>query len=539
MKSRNFENLKLYPHLKLTAEKFPRLLATRIIEDDRAEYFGAFLPKSGARMLLDFVNKTFRLRSCEIEIDGEFLYPCPMFYRKRCLAPCVEKICDEENYRESVELLRLFLRNEREVLKDKITLKIERLSEAFEFEKAAGWRDFLFEIEKVWKNKRWQYWLGGTVDSWEIKRENAGDTFVFLVTQRGRKILGRRAFLSEEIVCEKDWEILQRIFSEFYKVYRPKEIRFLGRLTGKEKIEKFLSNRFGEKIRIKEELETKATTGKALRQTKFELEFSRISYRDDLRTIQKSLKKIFRLKKMPEKIEAYDVAHISGTDPVAAKVLWSGGEFKSKESEVWHFEEISEPGAFTLAIEDRFARKKSAEPDLILIDGGKTQIKAALEGVRNLKMRKFKFISAVKPAGRHDRIEYFLDENLERIEIEETAAFNFLLKLRDQAHNLANQTHAVRRDTNHFYELAETLPRMSETERKLILQKTGSIKALKNADLNFLQTEFGVEKGGEIFESLQQKKSETPNRLGKLVPIRFDAPAGDAEDLQPIDRYHL
>ncbi len=97
--------LTLYPHLKITEEKFPRLLVTRVITDEKGEYFGAFLPETGVRIWLGMLNKIFRLRSCEIKIDGNFPQPCQMFYAKRCVAPCVAEICTKDEYAEYVEAL--------------------------------------------------------------------------------------------------------------------------------------------------------------------------------------------------------------------------------------------------------------------------------------------------------------------------------------------------------------------------------------------------------------------------------------------------
>src|SRR5215204_1657546 len=122
----SLSNQRLYPYLKITSEKFPRLLVTRRIEDDGAEYFGAFLPETGVRFFINFLNKLFKLRTCSIEIDGSFNVPCPQFYTKRCLAPCVKNLCDEKKYLESVEFLRLFLERRKDILNEKILEKIEK-----------------------------------------------------------------------------------------------------------------------------------------------------------------------------------------------------------------------------------------------------------------------------------------------------------------------------------------------------------------------------------------------------------------------------
>ena len=144
----------LYPHLKVTAEEFPRILATRRFEDDDAEYFGAFLPKTGVRIMMDFVNRVFRLRSCDIEIDGNFPVPCTQFYRKRCLAPCVENLCSREIYMEMAGLAKLFLSNQRGLLVRELQSRITIQAEALEFETAAEWRDILVKIENYWKIAR-------------------------------------------------------------------------------------------------------------------------------------------------------------------------------------------------------------------------------------------------------------------------------------------------------------------------------------------------------------------------------------------------
>lgn len=537
MKLDDPKNLKLYPHFKITNEKFPRLLITRKIENDKAEYFGAFLPKAGTRILLDFLNKTFQLRSCEIDIDGEFPFPCPMFYRKRCLAPCVEDICGEKEYLEMVELLRLFLRNESEILKAEITIKIEKLSENFDFEKAAKWRDFLFEIEKVWKNKRWQFWLEDAIDTWEIKTSDNKQTYIYLVTQRGRKILGKRVFYVDR--QESYSETLKNLMLGFYRIYAPKEIRVYTDFESRTQISDILSNQFGRKISVNIFKQVTPTTRKGFSRTDFEHNLSKISYQDDIKTVRKNLKKIFCLKKIPKRIEAYDAAHISGTNVVTAKIVWENNEFLYKQNEVWFFEECGEPAALKKAVKDRFTNVDNL-PDLVLIDGGKAQMKAVLEGVSDLEKRDFKIISAVKPAGKHNEISHFLNENFEKIRIPVTnSALNFLTRIRDAAHNLANQTHKIKRDTSHFYELAQTLPTFSEDERRFILQKIGSIKKLKNADFINLKKVFENELAERIFKEIQREyKSEIRNPV-KLVPIRFDAPNGEAEDLQPIDRYAL
>src|SRR4028119_2355687 len=100
---------KQYPHLKITNEPFPKVVITRRINKDGAKYFGPFLPANLARRTLDLINRTFQLRTCEIEIDGKLPRPCLEYHIKRCLGPCVRGLCAPEEYAESVRAVRQFL----------------------------------------------------------------------------------------------------------------------------------------------------------------------------------------------------------------------------------------------------------------------------------------------------------------------------------------------------------------------------------------------------------------------------------------------
>src|SRR4028119_2026263 len=133
---------KQYPHLKLTInEPFPRVMITRRIQRDGALYFGPFLPASLARRTIDLINRTFQLRTCDIEIDGKLPRPCLEYHIKRCLGPCVRGLCTPEEYAESVRDVRLFLEGKDRELADEYAGRMERASEEMRYELAAKYRD--------------------------------------------------------------------------------------------------------------------------------------------------------------------------------------------------------------------------------------------------------------------------------------------------------------------------------------------------------------------------------------------------------------
>lgn len=527
---------RLYSYLKITSENFPRLLATRKIETDGAEYFGAFLPETGVRFFINFLSKLFRLRTCTIEIDGNFNVPCPQFYAKRCLAPCVENLCDEENYSESVEFLRLFLERRKDILSEKILEKIESFAEDFDFENAAEWRDKLNAIENFWKKNEWILWLDDATDNWEIERKD-GEMFVFLVTMRGRKNMGKRVFVFENKFSDE--EVFEEILPEFYCLHAPSEIRISRDFPARKALADALSKRENRKIKIvvTTEKNQKKTIDRAIERNKHEFDLRNIKPPISTEVLQKEIRQIFKLKSAPNRIESFDVAHISGTNPVGANAVWENGKFIASEYKFWFFDETSELETLQNSVAARFSETKNL-PQLLLIDGGNSQLKATLKALENFKDRKFFIISAVKPPRAHGEISHFLTETGEKILFEnDSDAFRLLQRLRDEAHEAANSIHRTRRDFSHFYELASVLPSVKENLRREILRKFGSINNLKNASFENLKAEFELKVAETIWKDLQNYKSNGGTKIEiPIVPIRYDDPNGDAQNLQPLQK---
>ena len=522
----------LYPHFKITRETFPRVLVTRRIADDRAEYFGAFLPETGVRFMLGIINRMFKTRGCTIPIDGSFIVPCTEFYRKKCVAPCVENLCNRESYLETVNFARLFLQNNQTELDRIVAEKIERAAEALNFERAAEWRDFLTTVKNFLGDKERNYSLSDATDTYEIK-QTGGKILISLVTQRKRKNLGRRVFAFENRMNLPAQEILAQTLWQFYAFHTPKEIVVPFDFPARIFLEKILRARgAGDKFKINvlKKNNTKVTVERALKRTAFEFEQENLKPQKTLVEIQAQLRSEFDLRKTPHRIEAFDVAHISGTDFVCAKSVWAGGKFLTEEYEFWFSDARNELAVLARAVAERFQSKEIA-PDLILIDGGKSQLKAALEVLRG---RKIPIVSAVKPPQKHNEISHFLfADGAQKAFDKNSDAAQILLKLRDEAHALANYVHRTKRETAHFYEASFLLPDLTESERKSLLLNFSSLAKLKNATESELVEFLGLVKGRKIFNRL---KEPNVNFEPFIVQIRFDDPNGAAADLgRPLD----
>lgn len=443
-----------YPHLKITNEDFPRVLATRAIEDDGAEYFGAFLTKTAVRILIDYLNRRFRLRSCDIDIDGTFSLPCTQYYRRRCVAPCVAAFCSRPKYLERVVLVRLFLANDRRRFRSLIRQLIATNSDELDFEEAAVYRDILESAERHWKQPRWHLWLDDAIDTYEIEETPTGFT-VYLVTTRGRTVLGRKVFDVPREEAPTPDEALSQIIGNFYVTHLPKEIRapvdFYGR---KGLIERF-TNRFGRPAVISVGRGRGVNATRALLLGRDEHELDRAWPRASAERISARLAHIFRLGQPPRRAEAFDVAHISGTGFVSASSAWESGRYISADYRFTVSEQKTELSALANAVASRLCDPSMKTPDLLILDGGKPQLKAVTETLRRTNAMQVPLIAAVKPRGRHSSIAAFLTTDGESVRFDvDSPAHAMLQLLRDEAHDLANRVHRDYREMMPFYEKA-------------------------------------------------------------------------------------
>lgn len=521
----------LYPHLKLTTERFPRLLATRLIENDGAEYFGAFLNRTNVRILLDFLNRTFKLRSCEIEIDGSFNYPCTMHYKRRCLAPCVADLTDEEQYQEMVALVRLFLINDRPLFRSAVGKKIQTASESLEFETAAKWRDVLEKSEEFWSDERHAVWLDRASDTYSTRSTGTG-LDIFLITQRGKRVLGERVFSFEGAEPTETAKALSDVIYQFYRFHAPKEIRVEIDLPTRAELQKALSSRFGRRVpivRLKENIR-KVSTERAIHRSSAELDLRRSIVTLEPRELGIRLKKDFRLRKTPERIFAIDASHISGTSTIAAMITWENG--KLVESDYRLADGPGEPAAITNFLRSRFTGIDD-EASLLLIDGGVSQLNAAAKAALPPNVA---LIGAVKPPGAHTAISHFLTPE-GRVDYEmDLATHRFLHRLRDDIHEFANSVHRGVRDYANFYEMASIFPSLTESERRRVLAAVGSSSNAADANDDLLRSALGAQR------IKAATADQTSFRAGKaklvaplVVPTRLQDPDGAADDLIPIE----
>ncbi|HLM00235.1 MAG TPA: hypothetical protein VK400_04205, partial [Pyrinomonadaceae bacterium] len=439
-----------YPFLVLTTgERFPRLLVTRRpdLVGEKDTLYGAFLPETMVRRLIDFIGRVFRLHPCELNIDGSFDAPCPEYFLRRCLSPCVAEICGDREYRGAVEAVQLLLSGRGAELLFKIDEEIAALAEALEFERAAEARNTRRAIFEILNDSKWQMRAEDFTDVLTAGVEN-GEASVHLNTLRRGKTVGGKHFVRKpENETGDEGAAIAEFIKDFYRFYLPKRIYVSHDFAARRALEKHLSERFGRKAEIIAALPEKLPPSIFATRKRAEILLANPVLRGqpEAEKIAAELKEIFSLKNEPRKIECFDVAHLAGEEIVAARVVGKDGGLADDEQIVWHFENLSETESLAESVRERLKLLPSRAdlPDLILLDGGKPQLNAAKKVLRGFDLEALPLVAAVKPPGRHGKISHFLTNfSAAKIEFDSRSeAMNFLQKLRDEAHALSNRTH--------------------------------------------------------------------------------------------------
>lgn len=453
-----------YPFLKLTLdEKFPRLLITRRPENKSPEQniYGAYLPTGMARRWLDLLQKLIRLHPCELDIEGDFDAPCPEYFLHHCLAPCVEKICDRTTYLEAVEIVHLILSGQNETALKKIDRKIELLAEDLEFERAAEWRDARLTIEETTNNAKWQIDVSAMNDVITLIKEN-DLTRIHLTTLRRGKAVGQLDFQVEKKLPE---QILPDFINGFYQFYAPKQIFVSCDFPQRKSLEKKLTLDFGHRVKIVAQVPEKLPPSVFKTHELAPHSFKHKNYQTpvEISATIEEVKTLFDLKKIPRRIECFDVAHLVGKEIVAARVVAIDGILQREDSLVWEFENLSETAALAAAVRERIRLLPSKKdlPDLLMVDGAKPQINAVRKILEEFNLKNLIVIGAVKPPKTHNKISHFLTMKNTRLEFDNRSrAMNFLQTLRDAAHTLANETHRELHSLVQIFKNNENAPRV-------------------------------------------------------------------------------
>ena len=508
---------KTYPFIKIdTAESFPQVYITRKVNDDGSRYFGPYANAGSIRKTLGLLKKLFPYRSCTKHITGKDERPCLDYHINRCVGPCTGAV-DAEGYNEVIKQVILFMEGKTDIVTKKIRRTMFEASEQLDYERAAILRDQLTAIEQIHEKQKVINVSGDNIDVIAgAKYLDQSRMEVFFV--RKGKLIGRDQFIMQGTAEDSTGEILSAFITQFYSHahYIPSkilisetipDIDFISSwLTSKKstKVQIIVPHR-GEKKRLLGMVEENAKRG--LEQLKLK-EIEEGSTDEALFQLQESL----NLPRLPKRIETYDISNIQGSNSVGSMVVFENG--KPNKSDYRRFvirnvDGIDDYSMMKEVLTRRFKKLNDhtgaanswvKSPDLVLIDGGKGHLGAALQVFLELGVKDIPLASIAK---QHE--ELFVPETPEPIILDRNSQALYLLqRSRDEAHRFAITLHRKRRSKSSTASKLDSIPGIGPQRRKQLLRKFGSMKMVQEAHIDDIASlpGFNISLAGRIKDRL-------------------------------------
>jgi excinuclease ABC subunit C len=494
---------KHYPYLKVDlTDPFPRVYITRRVEKDGARYFGPYASAGSVRMTMDLIKRLFPYRSCTKIITGTDPRPCLEYYIHRCIAPCTA-YCSKEEYDEVVQQVIKFLEGKTDEVIRRLTERMEEASESYDYERAALYRDQIQAVQRVSERQMMATTKPADMDVFGIARsDDEACVQVFFV--RGTKVIGRDHFVVQGTREESDARVLGSFLQQFYAsaVHIPRDVLLPSQPDELELLSAWLGEKRGAGVRITTPVrgEKRQLVKLADDNAREALDLIRVKRLADQGKTQAALEELedqLDLPGPPRRIECYDISNTQGTNSVASMVVFIDG--RSKPSEYRRFKIKTVEGANDFAsmaevLQRRFKRAaqaaesgaddaKSASwaslPDLLIVDGGKGQLGAALDVMRDMGL------SSVPTAGlAKENEELFMAELDEPIVLPRNSQGLYLVqRIRDEAHRFAITFHRELRGKRSIHSTLDDVEGIGPKRKKALIRKFGSVRAIREAEV--------------------------------------------------------
>ena len=501
---------KTYPYIKINVRAdYPEVYITRRIINDGSKYFGPYANAGAAKKMVDFIKDKFKIRQCK-----NFKYkdrPCLNYHIKKCFAPCMGYISKDE-YRKNIDEVIALLEGKTDKIKRSLMEEIKQASDSMQYEKAAYLRDKKLAIEAITEKQKVSNISENDIDVIGIAR-NDFKICVEIFFIRKSKMQGREHYFIDNLEDETDREILSSFIKQYYidKTPLPNKIMVKETIDDKEIIEQWLTKTAGRKIEIKS-----PQKGEKLKLVEMAEKNALITLENkekDKYNILLELKEILNLKKIPQKIESYDISNINGSFIVAGMCVMQNGIVKKNLSRRFKIKTVlqqDDPKCMQEVIERRL--KHSLEnpnggfgtlPDLIFVDGGINQIKAAKRA--SLKYELSIPIYGMVKNDKH-QTRALIDENKREIELSDEL-MKAITNFQDCVHNTAIEYHRKVRSKEVTKSLLDNIDGIGEVRKTELLKRFGSVEKILNASDDEISQINGINK------KMAQKIKE---ELGKM-----------------------
>ncbi|MGP1123030.1 excinuclease ABC subunit UvrC [Serratia sp. CY47444] len=488
---------KSYPLIFLSADTHPRLAVHRGAKHAKGEYFGPFPNSYAVRETLALLQKLFPIRQCENSVYRNRSRPCLQYQIGRCLGPCVAGLVSEEEYRQQVDYVRLFLSGKDQQVLHQLIARMEEASKLLNFEEAARIRDQIQAVRRVTERQ----FVSGDSDDLDVigVAFDAGMACLHVLFIRQGKVLGSRSYFPKVPGGTEMSEVVQTFVGQFYLQGSqartlPGEILLDFSLPEKDLLAESLSELAGRKIQIQSKPRgDRARYLKLARTNAATALTTKLSQQSTIHQRLAELAKVLNLTEI-NRMECFDISHTMGEQTVASCVVFDGNGPVRAEYRRYNISGIT-PGddyaAMTQVLKRRYGKalEEKKIPDVIFIDGGKGQLGMAIEVFKSLNVtwdkNKPLLIGIAKGADRKAGLEtlFFVPEG-EGISLPpDSPALHVIQHIRDDSHNHAITGHRQRRAKVRNTSALELIEGVGPKRRQVLLKYMGGLQPLLNASV--------------------------------------------------------
>ncbi len=461
-----------------------------------ATYFGPYTSAHTCRQMYDLIGTLFPLRQCSDEEFSRRKRPCILYQIKRCCAPCVGYVSHEQ-YEEYVDSAMRLIRGQNDEVLKRLEQEMQQASDNLEFEKAQVLLEKMKLLQEIVQGQRVDSVTRENCDVWGVFREGA---FVVItkLTWRSGKLVGSHHFDFDNAFQATD-ELLESLLVQHYlveqspvsHVYLSDEVPDIKALSEVINMHVHVPIR-GDKRQLA--LMATANAQAAFKQRK------------DAKTIREKalleLQEKLELSRYPKRIECFDNSHFAGSERVSSCVVFIEGErFKAgfRKYKIRTVETGDDLKMMQEVLFRRYSKAKEEDslPDLIIIDGGKTHLKAAQEVLKELEIVSCDIISLAKEQGRHDKgvteEKVYTPKSKEPIMLEPHSSILFLLQqIRDEAHRFVLAFQVLRRKKASIKSELDYIPGIGPAKKKKLIQAFGSVRALRQKSVEEIEAVKGI-----------------------------------------------
>ncbi len=477
---------KTYPYIKIDVKSdYPTVIMTRRMIKDGSRYFGPYANSGSAKEMVNFIKQKYRIRQCNN--FGGRTRPCLNYHIKRCFAPCMGYISKEEYHKQIEEIIDLLEGKTQKIIKE-LEKQIQKASQNLEFEQAAYLRDKKIAIERISEKQKVSNLSEHNIDVIGIAR-NQMDICLEIFFVRGSKMIDREHYFLGENKEMTDSEILSGFIKQYYleRPDLPNKIMMREEIEDKEAVEKWLSTQAGRKVVIKT-----PQKGEKLRFVEMAERNAKVTLNnkyEEKNQVTLELKEALQLETLPRKIECYDISNLAGSFMVAGMCVMQDGVIKRNLSRRFKIKEVTgqdDPKCMKEVITRRLKHSTQDPkggfgtlPDVIFVDGGITQIRAAKEAISSYKLT-IPVFGMVKNDKHSTRA--LLDETKQEIYLSEKL-MNLITLFQDTVHDTAISYHQKLRDKQITKSSLDEITGIGEVKKQALLKAFGSVEKIKQATI--------------------------------------------------------